>query len=494
VKTFLGLAIAGSICILCGCGGGGASSGGSGGGSEVATGPIVSRSLTGGNTISVSGNAAFVAGLYGDTFDLVRFQQSPIGLLNPNEANSSTVIAYDESGVPKLYDFGRGFAITPDILQPPYANSTLPDLSPTYDRFLWCPYNATTRTISSVSTDGLTSTVLTSGTNDFNPQYSPDGKKFAFQTTTGIFVESISGGPATQIVTENSVNCYAWYPDGSKLIYGTGGGLIKTVPATGGTPVAIYSGSQSVYSIAFRTTRQWVAVCNNRNFVVGQGESWLYGGLMTTQAYSISFSPDGQYMVLQQGGVVVKKALQFDAAPYLTLSSVNSATPSWAPYMEKRTLVGTGGAYSTTCAGFLYGLSRNSLASFLTVESPVPSSVSFVKGDVSQSYPSNLGVTILAPDGLSALKFQNRLYGTKNAPVTATSGAKGAIVVFDANVGEISFVLPFSSTTGPVARAGARGTYRGDFLGVWDGHGKNLAPSGAHEVVVGPDGKSIHFQ
>jgi hypothetical protein len=371
------------------------------------------------------------------------------------------------------------------------------DVNPTYDRIAMCPYY-TNRAIQTANTDGSGLVNLTTGTNDYSPRFSPDGKKLAYQNASVIYVTAVTGGTGTLVAAGANLLCFAWSPDSSKILFGTTAGQIKVVPAIGGTATTLGSGFGQIYSVSYRTADQWAALAGDRTAIVGGSDGWRYGISMTTQSYALSFSPDGQFMVVQQNGVHIKKALQFDSAPIQTISTSTGTVPEWAPYMEKRTFIGSSGGYGATCSGFLYGLSRKSLSSFLTVESPVPGSVAFLKGDNSQPYQSNLSVTIMAPDGITTLRYQNTLYGAKNTPVTSSIPAKGAIVVFDAQDGQIAFVLPFSSTSSVKPGAGGSGdaekVYRGHFFGVWDRHGKNLAPNGAAEVSVEAGGKSVRFQ
>lgn len=498
MKFRFGLAlISGFAAGLIGCGGGGAAVGGNPTGAEVTSGPFVVRALGSSNAFSLAGSGVQIAGLYAATYNSVRFQQPPIGTLSPSEANKSTLIAFDESGITKLFDFGRGYAITPDLPGPNYANSTMADVNPTYDRIAVCPYY-TTRAIQTANTDGSGLLNLTTGTNDFSPRYSPDGKKIAYLNANGISVTAVTGGTGTVIAAGANLSCFTWSPDSTKILFGTTSGQVRIVPAAGGAITTMGTFAGQVYSVSYRTADQWAALAGDRSAYVGGAEGWRYGISMTTQCYSLSFSPDGQFMVVQQNGVHIKKALQFDSAPIQTISTSTGTVPKWAPYMERRTFIGSSGGYGATCAGFLYGLSRKSLSSFLTVDSPVPGSVAFVKGDNSQPYQSNLSVTVIAPDGITTLRFQNTLYGAKNTPITSSIPAKGAIVVYDAQDGQIAFVLPFSSTSSVKPGVGGGGdtekVYRGQFLGVWDRDGKNLSPNGASEVSVAAGGKSVRFR
>ena len=68
----------------------------------------------------------------------------------------------------------------------------------------------------------------------------------------------------------------------------------------------------------------------------------------------------------------------------------------------------------------------------------------------------------------------------------AISYANGALVDINSYTGNVTSVLPFLGTraaTKPlVTVTNGEKVFRGSFLGVFDGKGKNLAPKGAREV------------
>ncbi len=73
------------------------------------------------------------------------------------------------------------------------------------------------------------------------PRFSPDGRRIAYHTTTGVFVIEIEGGQPRQLFP--SASNAAWSPDGRHLIFklctGTGVCDWSVGRATGGAPVAI---------------------------------------------------------------------------------------------------------------------------------------------------------------------------------------------------------------------------------------------------------------
>jgi hypothetical protein len=80
--------------------------------------------------------------------------------------------------------------------------------------------------------------------------------------------------------------------------------------------------------------------------------------------------------------------------------------------------------------------------------------------------------------------------GTKVVgPGLSVVSADGALVDIDSTSGKILSVLPFTGSRDASGRASFRSEgqtriFSGHFLGVFDGDGKNLAPSGASEVRV----------
>ena len=105
---------------------------------------------------------------------------------------------------------------------------------------------------------------------------------------------------------------------------------------------------------------------------------------------------------------------------------------------------------------------------------------------------SNL-VYRLSADAITSLKFMNG-FGAAVNTVSLTAGVKQAIVSFNASSGFVSVVVPLASKAGvppTVAKRGSDVVMSGAFAGAFDSHGRNLAPSGASQVVIDRKGELV---
>jgi hypothetical protein len=497
-QTFLLLAF---VTALAGCGGGSAGSiNAVPGGKETVSGPFISRSLTPGRVFSLSGTNTVIAGLHSASYDLVRLQLPPITTLSSTEANNASLIALDKGGRPAIFDVGRAEIIDGrNLANAVYSNSGTPDVGPLYDRITWTSYmTADGQFPYQASVDGTSSFALSPTQMRF-VRYSPDGARMAAIVNNQVAILNSSGSGLTPITSDaTSITSLTWSPDGTRILYGTNRGEIKSIPYGGGTPLVLMTSASSSFirAISFYTTSNWTALRSDNLIIQGNLASWTFATNILPGTSFFSYSPDGRQMaVTNSEGTFIKPNGQFDVVgTQIADTSYNSA--EWAPYMEKRNFVGASGGYGTSCAGFMYSINRKSVSAFVTAESTVPGSVTFERGDNSNPGQDSLMVTVLAPGGLSGLKFQNRLYGARIAAVTSSLGAEGAFVLFDAFDGAVNFVIPFSGTlskSGPGGNGDREKSYRGRFLAVINGEGKNLAPSGAKSISISQDEKSVQI-
>jgi TolB protein len=93
---------------------------------------------------------------------------------------------------------------------------------------------------------GTTETRLTRDTDDTRPRWSPDGTRIAFGHAGRLWVMN-ADGTGRQAVASGATGGASWSPDGRWLAYAAPGctgleGVFK-VPATGGTPAALFPAS-----------------------------------------------------------------------------------------------------------------------------------------------------------------------------------------------------------------------------------------------------------
>jgi len=475
---------------LVGCGGGGSTIVDGGPGSDLTSGPFSVRSLTPMNSLTMAGQNAIVVGFSGSEINFARLQQPAISTLSPTDALRSTVITWHtrkrNTFGPVIFDYGRGEYTYP-ISGATYLGPTAtPAISPQFDRFIWSPYYQAGPRLESALMDGSAPNVLPGGTGGTFARYSPNAQQVAYISNGEIVVANASGSSPVTITNEAaSVTCLDWRPDGSMILYGTSDGKIRRILRSGGTPTTILNGSIAVASVSWSDNYKWLGIVNQNPSAKIFGQLDRVSSTTTSGAdiRAISFSPDGSRMACVEPvsgdlSVTVREAYDITSAnPLQVLESNVEYVPHWSRYLDRKTYIGSGGSVSPTASGFLYSLTDGNFAAFVSFISPNPATVQLLKGDNSVPSQGILAVTVNAPDGLSSVRYQNRLYG----PVVSalSTAAEGAIIAFDADDGRIQFILPYSDSAPARAKDGS---WQGNFLGVYDADGKNLAPNGAREV------------
>ncbi len=170
-------------------------------------------------------------------------------------------------------------------------------------------------------------------------------------------------------------------------------------------------------------------------------------------------------------------------------------TPSWSGYLPRTpsTLVGAGGSLGTAAAGFLFGQKGDAVTSVVafdtsTVGSRAGSRV--VSQSAAETQVSNLIFSITTSAGLASVKYVRvNEAGVPGAAVVPTipAGSTNALVSFNASTGTVSSVIPYAANRAASltpTHNGDLATYTGHFTAVFDGQGKNLAPSGAKSVTL----------
>jgi WD40 repeat protein len=308
------------------------------------------------------------------------------------------------------------------------------------------------------------------GEQDNDPSYSPDGKAVVFTSTRNgngvpnLFTVSATGGspaPLTFPVTEDHYSP-TYSPDGSQILFATNTTLYRMPAVYDAVRIAVTSSGGSV-----------------------DGPVWAPDGsqVLTTQFISPYFrisryTPEGTPL-----GQLLKPGVATDLIH-----------PSWGPLAMDRTLISSGGGMlGTRAAGFIFTQSDSSTRSVLVFDCTTPTSAVITQQTGLSAASPNL-VFSVDGDAISYMTYVNaidwkpvRVIGTSQQP-----SASGALVSFSAGSGELVAVLPFSGSRAqgrPVVREEAgKVLYKGEFSAVIDAAGKNLAPEGASEVLIGSDG------
>ena len=160
--------------------------------------------------------------------------------------------------------------------------------------------------------------------------------------------------------------------------------------------------------------------------------------------------------------------------------------PAWSPFATTKTFVGSGGAmFTSPIAGFIFPQIQTGLASLLTFTATTPSTATVTA--VQPAGGSGPFVYDVHADDITSLKYTNSYYVPAT---TVTPGVSDAVVTVDSSAGAIQSIAPFVLTRGSSVKSVRTASglqFTAHFTGVWDSHGKNLAPNGASAILV--DGK-----
>jgi len=219
-------------------------------------------------------------------------------------------------------------------------------------------------------------------------------------------------------------------------------------------------------------------------FVLGAGEGSFV---------AISWMPDNRTIAAARrlpddsGSVGFIDSLNPSLSPLFQTGGF-SRSLSTAPYISYRTLVGGSTGIMSGCSAILYSQVGSSFGSFLAIDATNRSASTVISQDNPVGNQSVIVATLVAG---ASNKFLGIKYINDLAEPARTGGNlsnfDGAVVTLDADSGEIIAVLPYngSKSSQRIVREGDSVRIQGEFLGVFDAKGKNLAEGGASGVVVG---------
>ncbi len=472
-----------------------------------------------------TGQNAVVNAVFGGSISSAVFQRPPASQMSRADVLASTYLALNIHGRVNIYDFGTGDLSPIGPLSPavPYFQTT-PSISAVGEKIAFLGYdsNAVVQ-IFTMQPDGTQLTQVTTGTvTPSAPAISPDGTKIAFVRHTGqnespvIYVVRSTGGTPSAL-TASSDRCVnpAWSPDGTKLAYFKWTVVQQVVGYQPWTMNVDASGQTAVpYGLLSLDpgNAAGISICWMPNGTFLQSGTTIFQGQSGIQGYVQQFGNFQSLLQTTQPNQLsnVTLAPTADTAAFapgypnrgsvalldLVTQGVTPLPPAadyvaWGPYIQYRPLVGNQGSMGTTASAVMFGetLGGSSVArlsSVLTATATTPSSLTITQAP----NPNNAAILVFTvkATSITALSYLNVLGGTPFS-VLGTSTATGAIVSFSANSGKIVSVMPYKS---PSAVPLGSGRYKADFLGIWDDHGKNMAPSGASEINMEPSSGKVH--
>lgn len=507
-----------AVClILAGCGGGGSTSPGSeetianyGGFQTRASGPTPQVQVTN------STNGPVVTAVAGSTF-------TSIAYIQPHDLNS-TSIAFGMQG--SVYSLSKNDGSV-NLLSQTLSNvNSTPTQSWSRDGkivYSLQPIGSTNFQLYVANADGSSAYKLFPGTttNDIGPAWSPVNNYIVFSRFSGTYnlwrVNSDGTGLLRLTNDAGADNTdAAWSADGTKIYYarsvvGTSQSQIYTVPATGGATTLASSAlsSMTVYSPAPSPdgTRVLVTV-NNPNATLylmtpaGDAADAVISNTANNSSSAGCWAPDSsRFAFVQSDGthysILTANRDGGDVQNLYGGYSTLLQAPAWSRFNLPKSFVGTSGSFGTQAAGFIFAQDYSAPTGVAVFNATTPSSAT-IASDNTGNGAHNL-VYVLHADSITYLKYLNGVYGNPIAVIGPNGGvatAVGALVTFNSVSGQVSGVAPFTAKRSMSrVRTSKQGetVYQGDFLGVWNDKGLNVAPGGASAVRVSKMGLNLRL-
>ena len=371
---------------------------------------------------------------------------------------------------------------------------------------------------------GLTAINFTGGITGYFPRYSIDGtNRLAFTDGANLYVGPGTGGTATKIQTNDIPQGEAWNPSGTQIMYsaqvGTAGNCDLFVTSTTGgsttdvTPTALKntgtldnpSWSPDGVSIVAMYSANGASTFELVRFNVNDPANYTD---ITPSGYYEQlpiFSPDGTKIAFyrdavdsQTAGVYVEDSLGLNAG-LLAPDPANNVDDgyfglAWSPFLPKETVVSATAStfYHKAASGFLLSQNSDQFGSFVAFTANTPTDAA-IQAPTSNGEYAPMIFTITA-DSITEIGYINN-YFNLGTTISLTSTPM-VIVSIDAETGRVDTMAP-AATAKPALSKNADGTvtYSGSFKAIYDGKGRNLAPSGASRLVMNPKtGQLVSFK
>jgi hypothetical protein len=155
---------------------------------------------------------------------------------------------------------GTGGARVPSTQQ----NDSWPTFSPDGRQIAFVRQAGRFASIFVINTDGSGLRQVTTNVSVEDPEWSPDGSKFAFSNGFDVYVVNADGTGLTNIATSEFGNARhpSWSPDGSRIAYATLN-EVRVLPAGGGAPGTLVSGLREVWEVSWSPDGQQIAFVND---------------------------------------------------------------------------------------------------------------------------------------------------------------------------------------------------------------------------------------
>jgi hypothetical protein len=488
--------------------------------------------------ISISSGGVTVTGLGGASITAVS--------VNPTNSLNQTTIAFARGG--QIWDYNYLTGVATQITS--LAGNAGFSGGPSFGKNVAVFATTSPASLYACFYNGQNLIKLNSGTNSVTqrPAYSSAvGYIAGYDAAGDLVVEGAGGGAGTILVPHASldvVGSVGWLGTAQTVVFQepvSGTEQLFEIPftvsgstITPGTAIRVPNFTNSVsgaYDLQTAVNNTATAVCWNNNASSGQGTlnvtSLTTGSTLNiTQPsynyYDPSFSPDGTSITFigqdsgtsgNDGSYGVYTSLIDGENPYLIASDPSgtggpltdtSSFTSWMPFPGSANLVGgSGAAFGSSVSGFLQSQVGDAMSSFLTYTASPASSVVVTAAGTSSSSSSTEGALVftVAATAFSNVQWNNG-YGLpipSTQSIATASGTTNLVVSFSGTSGQVLFVAPLTGAgaktakSGPV-KSGTNYVYSGKFSAIYDGTGKNIAPSGASQLQVDQKtGKLVNF-
>jgi len=369
-----------------------------------------------------------------------------------------------------------------------------------------------------MSYDGTHGASFSPGYSFFlNPSVSPNEARIAFSTSGARLATcSTAGDSETSIsgAADQGLGC-SWAPTSASIAYiqqnASSYDNVYTIPSAGGTPTDVSPGPlvnagnffwPSWSSDGVSVAAAYVPSGGSNSEVLVFTTNTFYQTFATltpsgkSDSYP-SFSPDGSKVAFYRSsagganpGIYVcdyngsnSELLLPDQTGDGVISSL-----TWSPFPSAEKVIGTGGHfYAKNASGFLYSQVGPQFGSIVAFTTTTPSTATIqTPAQTTGAQPLSFVIT---GDNITSLGYSNSYFST-GLTYTFTGTNPDAVVNIDATTGQVDTFALAAAKPALTSSAGQL-TYSGRFNAVYDKTGKNLAPSGASQVVI--DAKSGHL-
>ncbi len=332
------------------------------------------------------------------------------------------------------------------------------------------------------------------------PSWSKDGSQLVFTRRTGgygtdqVFRVRADGTELTQLTTTGGLRPF-WAPDATRIYFSRGDSLWWIRP-TGGTATKVVDGEFATVSPDGKKLAYTWDFNNRLSLVNVDGTGSIQVAVANFAACSPSFSRDGKSIFFSAGtptsrldvfSMTVGGGNVTNLTPgsslddwYPTTSPLSTTVPP--PTSTTKRLIGTGGSFGASCAGFLFGQKDRAVTSVVTFDTKTTTVAGRSLARVAplssaETNGQNLVFHLSASDGSPLAGFK---YTNGDSPVYTllpglTTQATGIIVTFSGSDGGVATVLPYTGTRAQapysVTREGQILKVSAEFIGLWDNKG-----------------------